>query len=63
MKRMTDVFKISAGAERILCFLAFFGLVCHMMACIWIFSADISVDTIVYKDADGKMIDENTDKA
>ena len=58
LKRMSEHFKISAGAERILCFIFFFILVTHMMACIWIFSAEITVDTIIYEDENGNKTEE-----
>ena len=53
LKKMGDLFKVSAGAERVFSFIAVFIMVCHMMACIWIFSADISVDTQIKKNSDG----------
>ena len=48
--RMGNVFKISQGQERIITYIAFFFMVCHIMACMWIFSAGMSVDTQLKKD-------------
>ena len=54
-KKMGNVLRLSAGTERIFGFLSCFFIVCHIMACIWIFSADFSVSTTLKKDENGDM--------
>ena len=52
IKYLKKVLKISAGLERLLFFLLFFLLICHIVSCLWIFSArleDFSPETWVVR--------------
>ena len=39
VKYINEALKISAGFERLLFFILFFLVICHIVACLWIFSA------------------------
>lgn len=44
VKYMGEVLKIGVGFERLLFFLLLFGIICHIVACLWIFTARIQGD-------------------
>ena len=47
MNKINNLFKLGEGVEKMVFFLMIFLMLCHFMACFWIFTADVSVDQIV----------------
>jgi hypothetical protein len=43
---MSSKFKMSEGLERLIFFLGIFLMIGHSMGCIWIFTADLSIDPV-----------------
>lgn len=41
VKYLTEILKIGVGFERLLFFVLIFLILCHIIACLWIFSADL----------------------
>ena len=42
--KLNDIFKIGHGLERLMFFIMIFLMLSHLMACLWIFTADLSID-------------------
>jgi len=57
--RLNDIFKIGEGFERLLFSLLLFLMLCHFMACVWVFTADMSVDELQHEEHD-EMIEDST---
>lgn len=54
--KLNHLFKIGEGCEKFMFFMVIFLMLCHFMACFWIFTADMSIDQIV--DDAGNLIDD-----
>jgi len=55
-EKMNDIFSISEGIERFFFILVIFIMICHFMACFWIFAAELSLDDVEL-DEYGNLID------
>ena len=54
-KGLSGQFKISEGLERLLFSLVLFIMLCHCMACFWIFTSELSIEEPLI-DMDGNVI-------
>ena len=47
--KLNDFFKLGAGFEKLSFFIMIFLMICHFMACFWIFTAELSTEHSDYE--------------